>query len=165
MRSRPANFASVEAVPLRNTSPMARTRCAASTTTTCRKPSARPSSSVAECRNTTGPEVRQRPKTIWCSVIGWRKDWVRPAPGVRGSKPEPGPVSVPGVTLALRAAEGDLGRKTAAPTAETTRAAPAAATAPRTPPPMTAEAAAPAAAAMKGMATGISQPSRRWCRQ
>ncbi|MGK7868872.1 hypothetical protein ACFHPP_16505 [Falsiroseomonas sp. E2-1-a20] len=70
---------------------------------------------------------------------------------MRGSKP-PGLVCVPGVTLALRAAEGDLGRETA----ETTRAAPAAATAPRTPPLPTAEAAAPAAAAMQGMATGIA---------
>ena len=28
-----------------------------------------------------GPPTLQRPKTIWCSVSGWRTDCVRPAPG------------------------------------------------------------------------------------
>ena len=130
--------------------PIARTRCAASTTTMWKKPCSRPSSSVAECRNTIGPETLARPSTLRGSVIGWRSDGVRPAPG------------------AARLSAGSFGfgaGRTERPIALTTIAVPAAASAPMMPPPTAAETAPAATTAMIGTAAGTTRSSRRRCRR
>ncbi|GGG39569.1 hypothetical protein GCM10010964_28940 [Caldovatus sediminis] len=82
-------------------------------------------------------------------MMGWRTDWVRPAPGALASKPV-----VAGVVGTL----GFLAGKMAPPTAVTTRAAPAPTRAPRTPPPTAAEATPEATTAISGTAAGMRTP-------
>ena len=104
---------------------------------------------------TIGPPTLTRPRTIWCSVIAWRKDWVRVAAVL---------VRVSAATAAAAVEEARLVGKMLWPMEETTKAAPAATTAPMMPPPTAAEAMPPASTATRGTAAGISQSSRRWCR-